>query len=393
MGTVNFQLDGGNNTAGLRGTGNPAPNPEAVQEFRVHDQRLLGRVRPLLRPASSTSSPSRARTMFHGAAFEFFRNEKLNAPRWAPPGTRRHQGPARSQPVRRRVRRPDREGQDVLLRQLLGTAAGRDLLPQHRGGADGARARRRLLAVVAIKPQRSGDRRRRFPATSSRRRASTSRRRRFRTSTSRCRTCRTTSTKSARPDPLQHRRRRRSSSITSCRRRSPSRSATSIQTRRRHAAAVAAPATSRGSIATSSGRSTTSTSPHTWTLSPTMINQLRVTYVRQFGGAREQSDDVARRSEFEVHDPGRSDAAAAHGHRLLHRPDVDRRARRRQQLHRREGRAEHQPAASTRSSSAARSRTRRSSTTRCSTTTACSRSTAARPATPTPTSCSACRRR
>ena len=32
---VNFQLDGGNNTAGLRGTGNPAPNPEAVQEFRV----------------------------------------------------------------------------------------------------------------------------------------------------------------------------------------------------------------------------------------------------------------------------------------------------------------------------------------------------------------------
>lgn len=30
VGTVNFQLDGGNNTAGLRGTGNPAPNPEAV---------------------------------------------------------------------------------------------------------------------------------------------------------------------------------------------------------------------------------------------------------------------------------------------------------------------------------------------------------------------------
>ena len=30
VGTVNFQLDGGNNTAGLRGTGNPAPNPEAI---------------------------------------------------------------------------------------------------------------------------------------------------------------------------------------------------------------------------------------------------------------------------------------------------------------------------------------------------------------------------
>jgi hypothetical protein len=35
VGSVNFQLDGGNNTAGLRGTGNPAPNPEAIQEFRV----------------------------------------------------------------------------------------------------------------------------------------------------------------------------------------------------------------------------------------------------------------------------------------------------------------------------------------------------------------------
>ena len=35
IGSVNFQLDGGNNTAGLRGTGNTAPNPEAVQEFRV----------------------------------------------------------------------------------------------------------------------------------------------------------------------------------------------------------------------------------------------------------------------------------------------------------------------------------------------------------------------
>src|SRR5258708_8496215 len=35
MGTGNFQLDGGNNTAGLRGTGNPAPNPEGVQGLRL----------------------------------------------------------------------------------------------------------------------------------------------------------------------------------------------------------------------------------------------------------------------------------------------------------------------------------------------------------------------
>ena len=200
MGTVNFQLDGGNNTAGLRGTGNPAPNPEAVQEFRVLTNGYsaeYGRYSAGVVDVVTKSGTN----IFHGAAFEFFRNEKLNSPRWAPPGTAGDQGPARSQPVRRRVRRPAREGQDVLLRQLFGPAAGRDLLPQHRGGADGARARRRLLAV-GDQAARSGDRRRRSPATSSRRRASTSRRRRFRTSTSRCRTCRTTSTKCARPDPL-----------------------------------------------------------------------------------------------------------------------------------------------------------------------------------------------
>ena len=42
----------------------------------------------------------------------------------------------------------------------------------------------------------------------------------------------------------------------------------------------------------------------TWTLSPTIINQLRVSYMRQFGGRVNGPDDVARRSQLEVHDPG-----------------------------------------------------------------------------------------
>ena len=61
IGTVNFQLDGGNNTAGLRGTGNPAPNPEAVRNsasLRTTTRRNTGGILP----ASSMSSPSRART-------------------------------------------------------------------------------------------------------------------------------------------------------------------------------------------------------------------------------------------------------------------------------------------------------------------------------------------
>jgi hypothetical protein len=85
IGTVNFQLDGGNNTAGLRGTGNPAPNPEAVQEFRVITNNYAaehGRY-----PAGIVDVITKSGTNeFHGAAFEFFRNEKLNAKRWTPPG-------------------------------------------------------------------------------------------------------------------------------------------------------------------------------------------------------------------------------------------------------------------------------------------------------------------
>ena len=86
IGTVNFQLDGGNNTAGLRGTGNPAPNPEAIQEFRVITSSYsaeYGRY-----PAGVVDVVTKSGTnQFRGAAFEFFRNEALNAKRWAPPGT------------------------------------------------------------------------------------------------------------------------------------------------------------------------------------------------------------------------------------------------------------------------------------------------------------------
>ena len=95
MGTVNFQLDGGNNTAGLRGTGNPAPNPEAVQEFRVLTNGYsaeYGRYSAGVVDVVTKSGTN----VLHGAAFEFFRNKNLNSPRWAPPGT-----PATNDPLDR----------------------------------------------------------------------------------------------------------------------------------------------------------------------------------------------------------------------------------------------------------------------------------------------------
>ncbi len=86
IGTVNFQLDGGNNTAGLRGTGNPAPNPEAVQEFRVITSSYAAEYGRY--PAGVVDVVTKSGTnQYHGAAFEFFRDESLNAKRWAPPGT------------------------------------------------------------------------------------------------------------------------------------------------------------------------------------------------------------------------------------------------------------------------------------------------------------------
>jgi hypothetical protein len=86
IGSVSFQLDGGNNTAGLRGTGNPAPNPEAIQEFRVITNSYAAEYGRY--PAGIVDVVTKSGTnQIHGALFEFFRNEKLNAKRWAPPGT------------------------------------------------------------------------------------------------------------------------------------------------------------------------------------------------------------------------------------------------------------------------------------------------------------------
>lgn len=80
-GTVNYFLDGGNNTTGLRGTGNAAPNPDAVQEFRVVTNsygaefgRFAGGVIDVITKSGTNT--------FHGSLFEFIRNDKLNAKTW-----------------------------------------------------------------------------------------------------------------------------------------------------------------------------------------------------------------------------------------------------------------------------------------------------------------------
>ena len=92
-GTVNYFLDGGNNTTGLRDTGNSAPNPDAVQEFRVITNsygaefgRFAGGVIDVVTKSGTNS--------FHGSLFEFLRNDALNAKTWnatSKPPLRRNQ--------------------------------------------------------------------------------------------------------------------------------------------------------------------------------------------------------------------------------------------------------------------------------------------------------------
>ena len=100
------------------------------------------------RPASWTSSRSRAPTSSTAPSYEYFRNESLNAERWAPPGVDAHEGPARPEPVRRRLRRADpartRRSSSSATRAC---ARRRPTTGTRRVVPTDARAGRRLLAV------------------------------------------------------------------------------------------------------------------------------------------------------------------------------------------------------------------------------------------------------
>ena len=117
-GSVNYYLDGGTNMTGLRNTGNIAPNPDAVEEFRVVTNsysaeygRFAGGVINIITRSGSNQ--------FHGSLFEFFRNNDLNAYPW---------GSLTTSPLHRNqfggtFGGPIRQQQDVLLRHLLRPAA------------------------------------------------------------------------------------------------------------------------------------------------------------------------------------------------------------------------------------------------------------------------------
>ncbi len=71
-------LDGGDNTTTLRNYGNPAPNPDAMQEFRVISNNYsaeYGRSAGAIVNVATKSGTN----AYHGTGFEFLRNDSLNA--------------------------------------------------------------------------------------------------------------------------------------------------------------------------------------------------------------------------------------------------------------------------------------------------------------------------
>ena len=80
---VAFYLDGGNNITEMRNYGNPAPNPDAVEEFRVETSAFGAQYGQFSAGVVSVITKS-GTNQWHGSLFEFNRNTDFNANTWAP---------------------------------------------------------------------------------------------------------------------------------------------------------------------------------------------------------------------------------------------------------------------------------------------------------------------
>ncbi len=80
-GSVNYYLDGGTSMTNLRNTGNVAPNPDAIQEFRIQTNSYnaeYGRFASGIINVLTKSGTNK----FHGSLYEYVRNTKFNANEW-----------------------------------------------------------------------------------------------------------------------------------------------------------------------------------------------------------------------------------------------------------------------------------------------------------------------
>ena len=83
-GTVAFYLNGGNNITGMRNYGNPAPNPDAIDEFSVQTSAYSAQYGQFSAAVVSVITKSGTNKL-HGSLFEFNRNTDFNAYTWSIP--------------------------------------------------------------------------------------------------------------------------------------------------------------------------------------------------------------------------------------------------------------------------------------------------------------------
>ena len=77
-GSVNYYLDGGINMTNLRNTGNILPNPDAIQEFKVQTNSYNAEYGRFASGVINVLTKSGG-NKFHGSLFEFVRNDIFNA--------------------------------------------------------------------------------------------------------------------------------------------------------------------------------------------------------------------------------------------------------------------------------------------------------------------------
>ena len=78
VGQVSYYLDGGSNMTGVRNTGNPLPNPDAIREFSVQTNNYSAQYGRNSSGVVTVLTKS-GTNQFHGSAFEFFRDRNFNA--------------------------------------------------------------------------------------------------------------------------------------------------------------------------------------------------------------------------------------------------------------------------------------------------------------------------
>ncbi len=78
VGQVSYYLDGGSNMTGVRNTGNPLPNPDAIREFAVQTNNFSAQFGRNSAGVVTVLTKSGTNS-FHGSLFEFFRDKNFNA--------------------------------------------------------------------------------------------------------------------------------------------------------------------------------------------------------------------------------------------------------------------------------------------------------------------------